>query len=113
MTSCARFFALAALCLMLASCGAGQEDTPVKTLPGSWESEGPEGIVTLVLQEDGKGVWRTELDEAAIKWSVKGDRLVLHTRSGGAVAAPLPVNDTLRLTLPGVGDLVFTRAEKK
>lgn len=113
MTRCARMIALAGLCLLLLACGPDGRDDPARALPGSWTATAATGPVTLVLQEDGKGIWRTELDEAAFKWSVQGSRLVLHTRSGGAVAAPLPENDTLRLSLPGVGELVFIRSEKK
>ncbi len=104
--------ALALFCLFLASCSPENEDSTV-SLPGNWVAETPGGPVTLVLQDDGKGVWRTELDEAPFKWSLQDSRLVLHTKSGGAVAAPLPAGDTLSLDLPGVGKLVFTRSEKK
>jgi len=99
--------------LMLLGCGANEPESPAARLPGSWEAETAEGRVVLVLQEDGKGVWRTELDEAPFRWSMKGERLVLHTRSGGAVAASLPSDGTLRLNMPGVGELLFSRTERK
>jgi len=103
---------LALFCLFLASCSPGDENSTA-SLTGSWVAETPGGPVTLVLQDDGKGIWRTELDEAALKWSTQGSRLVLHTKSGGAVAAPLPDGNALHIDLPGVGKLVFTRTEKK
>lgn len=86
--------------------------TGVSDLAGRWEAETESGTVVLILGEDGKGVWRTDMDEVAFRWSLRDERLMLHARSGGVVAAALPVEGRLELDLPSVGTLRFTRVER-
>jgi|GEM_PF-1283884 len=86
--------------------------TGVSDLAGRWEAKTESGVVVLILNEDGKGAWRTEMDEVTFRWSVRDGRLMLHAKSGGVVAAALPVEGRLELDLPSVGTLRFTRVER-
>ena len=81
-------------------------------LAGRWEAETESGNVVLILGEDGKGAWRTEMDEVAFRWSVRDGRLMLHAKGGGVIAAELPDDGRLEMDLPGVGALRFTRIER-
>ena len=98
---------LVAALLALGCARSGASD-----LVGRWESWTDAGRVVLILNEDGKGAWRTEMDEVTFRWSVRDNRLVLHAKGGGVVSATLPDDGRLEMDLPSVGTLLFTRIER-
>ena len=80
------------------------EYTAVKT--GSAESV----PASLELFADGKGFWSIETDNAPFRWDLYQNRIRLHTKSGGVIEGTLD-QDSIQLTLPGMGVIRFQRKE--
>lgn len=97
-------FVLLLLVVALSACLQNKE-----VVAGTYVAMGGESEVTLVLKDNGKGTWSTDLDDIQFKWSVrKGGKLWLHTVEGGVVQGQVAGNKIF-LTLPGVDELVFMR----
>lgn len=65
-------------------------------------------LVTLDLQSGGKGLWSIETDNAPFRWNLNQDKIRLHTRTGGVIEGTVD-NGTIRIELPGMGDILFKR----
>ncbi len=103
--------ALLILCMLLAlGCPRGED------IKGRYVAEaGAESpAVVLELKEEGKGGWVVEGVTAPFTWELRGQEVVLHTKSGGILAGALEHADSgerrITLDLPGVGRLVFRPA---
>ncbi len=96
--------ALLALLSLVSACERGPN--PV----GSYAAEPDSGPVTMTLEEDGRGVWKTGLDEIAFSWSLRDGTLVLHTRDGGVVTGR-PAEAGWRVAIPGAGQYHLRRAQ--
>jgi len=91
------------LILTLAACSPSKD-----TVAGKYTAKGNDTEVVLTLKENGRGTWSTDMDEISFKWSIrKGGQLWLHTKEGGVVQGEL-VEGRIKLTLPGVDELVFS-----
>ncbi|MBU1248110.1 MAG: hypothetical protein KKB70_05390 [Proteobacteria bacterium] len=92
------------LFLAFSACSPDKE-----SLVGKYTAQGDATEVVLTLGEDGRGTWSTDLDEISFKWSLSQDGQVwLHTTDGGVLSGTHG-EEGLVLTLPGVGEFVFSR----
>jgi len=99
-----RFLFIALLLLTLAACSSDKETTA-----GKYIAQGKDTKVVLTLNEDGRGIWSTDTDEIPFKWSLrKNGQLWLHTKTGGVIQSKL-IEGKIRITLPGVEELIFTQ----
>ena len=64
----------------------------------------------IELKEDGQGVWSVLDDEVSFRWSVKGNEIRLHTKSGGVIVGKIK-DDTLEIALPGRVTRHFKRSK--
>jgi hypothetical protein len=99
------FCVLALGLLLLAGCRG-----PVEDLAGDYESERVDlSPARLTLRADGGGSLTVGAQEAPFRWEVREeDRVVLHTRQGGAIAGRLG-RGVLELDMPGVGREIFRK----
>lgn len=98
---------LCTILLLLAACSRNKDDVAGKYTARNGDTE-----IVLTLDKDGKGVWSTDMDEIRFKWSLrKNDRIWLHTREGGVIQGVIE-DGGIRLTLPGVEELVFQRQQQ-
>lgn len=96
------------LLLFLVLTLAGCSGDPVP-LTGTWRATSGDTAIELTLEKDGKGTWSTDLDEIPFKWTVRDDgSLWIHTREGGVIPGKI-ANKTLRVSLPGMEPLAFTK----
>lgn len=94
---------LALLLVLPAAC------TPETGLEGKYQAQAQDGkTVTLTLKPDHTGEWDTATDNVPVRWEMRGGELLLHSKGGGVVRAAV-VEGTLRVNLPGEGELVFRR----
>lgn len=96
--------------LALLSCQSGTD------LTGTYEAVSPlnpDASVTLVLKAEGKGAWSVDGEEVAFQWEVRGDELWLHTRSGGVLTGRVGEDDSIDITLAGVGKLLFKKSDRE
>ena len=63
---------------------------------------------SLELSADGKGLWSIKTDNAPFTWDLYQNRIRLHTKSGGVIEGTID-NDTIQVTLPGIGLILFQR----
>lgn len=76
----------------------------------SVSEEEPSRIETiLVLKEPATGVWTANEKEVPIRWSVKGNEILLHTKEGGVIIGKIS-KDVITLKLPS--DKVMTFKKK-
>lgn len=101
-----RYFSLTTLLVVfLLSACAQDKDAFV----GTYTAQDVENEIVLVLKDNGKGTWSTDLDEIQFKWSVRrGGELWLHTVEGGVVQGQIAGN-RISLSLPGMKAFVFRR----
>jgi hypothetical protein len=99
---------LLTLCMLLTlGCPRGED------IRGRYEAEAgaDSPAVILELKEEGKGGWVVEGVTAPFSWELRGQEVVLYTKSGGILAGTLEHTDSgerrITLDLPGVGRLVF------
>ncbi len=64
--------------------------------------------VVMILGDDGSGKWEIGGEVLPFLWSVRGGGLNVHTREGAVVEGVVD-GANVRLDVPGVGKLVFTR----
>lgn len=77
-------------------------------LVGTYAAGPDTGGVTMTLEENGHGVWKTGLDEIIFKWSLSDETLVLHTRDGGILTGR-PVEGGWIVAIPGAGEYHLRR----
>lgn len=94
---------LLVLLSLAAACQGGP--SPV----GTYAAEPDSGPVSMTLEEDGRGLWKTGMEEIAFNWSLRDDTLVLHTRDGGIITGR-PVEAGWMVTIPGAGEYHLRRA---
>lgn len=71
----------------------------------------PAGMVTLILQSDGKGHWVVEQESTPLRWEERSGALWLHLKTGGVmVAQTIPAQGALTIDLPGVGTLLLRKS---
>ncbi|WP_027367037.1 hypothetical protein [Desulfocurvibacter africanus] len=75
---------------------------------GAYDAQPPSGPVSMVLQEDGRGVWKTDMDEISFSWSLRQGKLVLHTRDGGVITGR-PATEGWLVSVPGADEYLFRR----
>lgn len=79
------------------------------TVAGKYTAQSPETEVVLTLNENGRGIWSTDTDEITFKWSLqKKGQIWLHTKEGGVIQGKI-VEDQIKLTLPGIDELIFSK----
>lgn len=93
--------------IVLTNCG--------DTLPlaGKYKSQGDKSQerpdIMMTLEANGQGSWASEGDSAPFRWDLKGDEILLHTKSGGILQGKAS-GETLEISLPGMGGpLVFKK----
>lgn len=59
--------------------------------------------VELELKADGQGSWSTDSDNVSFKWEVIGEKILLHTRTGGVISGEITDN-TIHFKLPVIGE---------
>lgn len=85
--------------------GCGEE----KRILGRYTSDPtPSGMIILSLNENGRAEWMTDIDTASMRWEQRGQEVWLHTKEGGVIRGILK-DSALRLTLPGVGVILFKK----
>jgi hypothetical protein len=94
------------LLILLISCGsregfvgtykteAGGSPTPVETV--------------MELKANGEGTWRVNDEDVPFAWYIKGGELRIHTKGGGVIVGATE-KDTIQITAPGAGTLLFRR----
>ena len=76
-------------------------------ITGKYESEstGKEQnyIISLELLPNGQGSWSISAEEENVvfKWDVRGDKILLHTKTGGVVTGRIDGN-LIKIKLPGI-----------
>ena len=90
---------------IVVSCQFGQE------LTGRYESDHPDEnrSMTLILKPDGKGSWTINGEEVPFQWDAGGDKIWLHSKSGGVIRGDISKEGAIDLTLPGVGKFLFRK----
>lgn len=95
------------LCLAAALLMAGCEGSP--GLEGKYLAQGQDGkSVTLTLKPGFTGEWETATDSVPVRWEVRGGEVWLHSKNGGILRGKIQ-DGALRVSLPGEGELVFSR----
>ncbi len=64
----------------------------------------------LKLEENKEGIWETNIDEISFRWSVKGQELWLHTKTGGVIIGRI-IDQGFIIELPETGSFVFHRRD--
>lgn len=81
---------------------------------GKYEAEvtlsGMATAVYLELGENGRGSWATDVDNVDFRWDIDGNKIRIHTRSGGVIIGRIDDN-SIEIHLPGVGAHHFTKVE--
>jgi len=99
------------LCVAALLVLAGCEGSP--GVEGKYLAQGQDGKnVTLTLKAGFTGEWETATDSVPVRWEVRGGEVWLHSKSGGILRGILQ-DGTLRVVLPGEGELVFARPGAK
>ncbi len=65
-------------------------------------------LVILELKSNGEGNLKVNGEAVPFKWDTRGQEIVLHTKTGGALSGHVEA-DTIRLTLPSAGELALHR----
>lgn len=94
-------------CLLVAvviACGAPEKHQ------GAYFSEGDQRVpaMSIELQEGGKGVWKKGNEKFSFNWGMKGEELRLHLKDGGVLVGHVR-NGGLEISLPGAGQIVFSK----
>lgn len=78
-------------------------------LEGKYAARGRDGAaVSLTLKAGYTGEWETSTDSVPLRWEIREGRLLLHSKNGGVLSGAID-GQRLVVTLPGEGELVFTR----
>lgn len=85
-----------------------QHDTVVGKYQSVSNGRSDQSQVILELQSDGKGLWSMETDNASFRWKLNQNKISLHTRTGGVIEGTYD-EGTIRIDLPGMGDILFKR----
>lgn len=93
--------ALTAVLALAPACRRGE-------VVGAYGAQPPSGPVSMILQEDGRGVWKTDMDEISFNWSLCEGKLVLHTRDGGVITGR-PAKGGWLVSVPGADEYLFQR----
>jgi hypothetical protein len=68
-------------------------------------------MVTLTLQNGGKGQWMAKQESTPLRWEERSGALWLHLKTGGVIVAqPVPTEKALSLQIPGLETLVLRKA---
>jgi hypothetical protein len=82
-------------------------------LAGRYVAEDNKGkqlqTVLLELKSNGEGSWATEEDNISFRWEIKGEEILVHTKSGGVIIGNI-VGETIKINLPGVSMHSFKKA---
>ena len=65
--------------------------------------------IVLDLKPDGKGVWTAGDEVIDFKWEVRGQDIWLHTKSGGVISGRIVEDNSIDITLPGIGNFFLKR----
>jgi len=99
------------LLLALAALAASCSDS--SGVEGKYVALGADGKnVTLTLKKGFTGEWETHTDAVSVRWEAKGSEIWLHSKGGGVLRG-VWADGTLRVALPGEGELVFVRPGAK
>lgn len=71
----------------------------------------PSVRIELELKADGQGSWATDIDNVAFKWEIVGEKILLHTRTGGVISGKI-AEQTIDLELPGFQSGIRLMKEK-
>jgi hypothetical protein len=104
---------LRALCLLalIAAAGCGRSSPLAGQYEAAYGDDGRDRTIVLDLREGGQGAWTVDDASITFKWDVRGDEVLLHTRTGGVIRVAVGDGE-LTADLPGAGRLVFRRAGK-
>lgn len=93
--------------IVLAAMLAGCQGAP--GVEGKYSAAAQDGrTVSLNLKSGYQGEWETSTDTVALRWEVRGGEVWLHSKSGGVIRGTVE-NGRIRVSLPGEGELVFSR----
>jgi len=66
--------------------------------------------IFLDLKPSGEGSWALGDREVTFSWYIKGGDLRVNTKEGGVLVGKIEGN-TIRITLPARGEIVFTKSQ--
>jgi hypothetical protein len=66
--------------------------------------------ILLELKPSGEGNWALGDKEVSFSWYIKGGDLRINTREGGVLVGKIEGN-TIRVTLPARGEIVFNKSQ--
>ncbi|MBL7213259.1 MAG: hypothetical protein KJ573_09140 [Proteobacteria bacterium] len=92
------------LAIIVVSCGDKDKWAGKYLSTTSKNQQGP--AISLELMADGNGSWATEEDSVSFKWEVRGNEVLLHTKSGGIIAGKIK-GDSIEVNLPGMAPCQF------
>ena len=67
--------------------------------------------VFLELKPIGEGIWVVGAQEVIFRWYIKKGDLRINTKEGGVLVGKIK-EDTLRITVPGKGEMLFKKARQ-
>lgn len=94
------------VCLFLFSCTAQKSYEGKYAAAGSVAGPAPE--IYIELKANGQGIWQVRDDQADFTWSIKGNEIRLHLKSGGILTGRIE-NSAITVKLPATRKLMFQK----